>query len=163
MKNYAINMLNFTAAACAFIAAVLWILSGGLGEVNLVIPKGSQADAVAKGAATFNTSAAWWALWSSVFVAISSVVSMMMKDDHVRKGEEEKREAEDNARLEKYIFDCQDKKSRAAKSKLPSEPLRNIDNSSLNYKDSNKRRINPYPILLIVLLSFIFSDAHNER
>lgn len=117
MKNNILNISNFAAAVFAFMAAILWILSGGLGEVNLVIPAGDKADAVATGAAKFNTSAAKWALASSVCVMISSVVSIMMKDDSLRRKEKKKIEAERDACLEKMVTEYQEEE-KVAKSKV---------------------------------------------
>lgn len=71
-----INSLNFFTALFAFLAAVLWILSGGLGQVSIQSPSHPVTQNIATAAAKFNTDAAWMAALSALFAMASSIFSI---------------------------------------------------------------------------------------
>lgn len=79
MRKNLIDISNLLAAACAFMAAITWISSGVLGEFSLGVDDTSTVSTAARNAAKLNTTAAWGALFSSLFVMVSSMISMWPK------------------------------------------------------------------------------------
>lgn len=76
MRKIFVDISNFIAAAFAFAAAITWISSGILGEFSLGGSNTEKALTAASNAAKLNTTAAWCALFSSIFVMASSMISM---------------------------------------------------------------------------------------
>lgn len=79
MREILSNISNFIAAAFAFIAAITWISSGILGEVSLVAVDTNVVSSAQTNSAKLNTTAAWCAMFSSLFVMASSMIAMWPK------------------------------------------------------------------------------------
>lgn len=141
-KNKIISWINMASAFCAFWAAFIWVLSGGLGEIALDMSNVNMLQPVAKGAAQFNTMAAKWALASALFVMLSSLVSIAMKEDNVREQEKMERRAKEDAQIEKFILEQQNEKS-------------NIDNVRCEAAEASDVKGSKLALAAIIIISLL--------